>query len=82
MSKLLSKPEFAEADITFNETIEYKYLFHLAVFDDTTMDCEQILKLGSKQIQAIVLTVKIITTLAVYTYTNMATPMVSLINII
>ena len=33
-SKLLSKAEFSEADITFNETFEYKYLFHLAVFDD------------------------------------------------
>ena len=38
MSRLLSKAEFAEADITFNETFEYKYLFHLAVFDDTTME--------------------------------------------
>ena len=38
MSKLLSKAEFAEADITFNETFEYKYLFHSAVFDDTTME--------------------------------------------
>ena len=38
MSKLLSKAEFAEADITFNETYEYHYLFNLAVFDDITME--------------------------------------------
>ena len=38
MSKLLSKAEFAEADITFNETYKYRYLFNLAVFDDTTME--------------------------------------------
>jgi len=38
MSKLLSEAEFAEADITFNETYEYPYLFNLAVFDDTTME--------------------------------------------
>lgn len=28
----------AHENITFNETFEYKYLFHLAVFDDTTME--------------------------------------------
>jgi len=38
MSKLLSEAKFTEADITFNETYEYPYLFNLAVFDDTTME--------------------------------------------
>ena len=29
MSNLLSKAEFAEADVTFDETLEYNYLFLL-----------------------------------------------------
>ena len=38
MSKVLSKAEFIEADITFNETKEYPYLFNVVAFNDTTME--------------------------------------------
>jgi len=38
MSEILLKAEFIEADITFNETKEYPYLFNAAAFNDTTMD--------------------------------------------
>ena len=38
MSEVLSKAEFIEADITFNETKEYPYLFNVVAFNDTTME--------------------------------------------
>ena len=38
MSEVLSKAEFIEADITFNETKEYPYFFNVVVFNDTTME--------------------------------------------
>ena len=38
MSEILSKAESIEADITYNETKEYPYLFNVAAFNDTTMD--------------------------------------------
>ena len=38
MSEILSKAEFIEADITYNETKEYPYLFNAAAFNETTMD--------------------------------------------
>ena len=37
-SKLLSHSEFVEADITYNESCEYPYLFNLVAFDDITME--------------------------------------------
>ena len=37
MSEILAKSEFIEADITYNETKEYPYLFNIAAFDDVTM---------------------------------------------
>ena len=37
MSKILAQSEFIEADITYNETKEYPYLFNVAAFDDVTM---------------------------------------------
>ena len=36
MSKILSKAEFIEADITYNETKEYPYLFNAAAFKQWT----------------------------------------------
>ena len=38
MSEFLSKAVFIEADITYNETKEYTYLFNAAAFNETTMD--------------------------------------------
>ena len=38
MSSILGKAEFVEADITFNESREYPYLFNLVAFDDTTLE--------------------------------------------
>ena len=38
MSEILSKAEFIEADITYNETKEYPYLFNAAAFNETPMD--------------------------------------------
>ena len=37
MTDLLSKSEFVEADITYNETREYPYLFNMVAFNYTTM---------------------------------------------
>ena len=37
MSELLANSEFIEADITYNETKEYPYLFNVVAFDDITM---------------------------------------------
>ncbi len=38
MSSILEKSEFVEADITFNETKEYLYLFNLVAFDDVALE--------------------------------------------
>ena len=38
MSEILAKAEFIEADITYNETKEYRYLFNAAAFNEATMD--------------------------------------------
>ena len=38
MCSLLAKSEFVEADITFNETREYPYLFNMVAFNYVTMD--------------------------------------------
>ena len=38
MAEILSKSEFVEADITYNETREYPYLFNMVAFNYTTMD--------------------------------------------
>ena len=38
MSETLSKAEFIEADITYNETKEYPCLLNAATFNETTMD--------------------------------------------
>ena len=38
MSEVPSKAEFIEADITFNETKEYPYLFNVVAFNDTIME--------------------------------------------
>ena len=38
MSEILSKTEFIEADITYNEAKEYSYLFNAVAFNVTTMD--------------------------------------------
>ena len=38
MSEILSKAEFIETDITYNETKEYPYLFNAATFNEMTMD--------------------------------------------
>ena len=35
ISEVLSKAEFIEADITFNETKKYSYLFNVVAFNDT-----------------------------------------------
>ena len=37
MSEIFAKSEFIEADINYNETKEYPYLFNIAAFDDVTM---------------------------------------------
>ena len=37
MSSLLARAEFVEADITFNGSREYPYLFNLVAFDDRTL---------------------------------------------
>ena len=37
MSDLLARSKFVEADITYNENLEYKYLFNMAAFNETTM---------------------------------------------
>ena len=38
MCQLLSTSDFAEADITFNESLEYPYLFNMVAFDEVTME--------------------------------------------
>ena len=38
MCSLLAKSEFVEADIAFNETREYPYLFNLMAFNYVTID--------------------------------------------
>ena len=38
MSSLLANSEFVEADITYNETRQYRYLFNIVAFNYTTMD--------------------------------------------
>ena len=38
MAEVLSKAEFIEADITFNETKEYPYLFNVVAFNELTME--------------------------------------------
>ena len=38
MSSLLAKSEFVEANITYNETREYPYLFNMVAFNYVTMD--------------------------------------------
>ncbi len=38
MSSLLAESEFVEADITYNETREYPYLFNMVAFSYVTMD--------------------------------------------
>lgn len=38
MCSLLAESEFIEADITYNETREYRYLFNMVAFNYTTMD--------------------------------------------
>ena len=38
MSEILSKAEFIEADITYNKTKEYPYLFNAAAFNEIIMD--------------------------------------------
>ena len=35
---MLSEAQFIEADITYNETVEYPYLFNAAVFNYVTME--------------------------------------------
>ena len=37
MSDLLARSKFVEADITYNENLEYKYLFNMAAFNESTM---------------------------------------------
>lgn len=37
MSDLLARSMFVEADITYNENVEYKYLFNVAAFNETTL---------------------------------------------
>ena len=40
VSEVLSEAEFIEADITFNETKEYPYLFNVVAFNDNNgVDC-------------------------------------------
>ena len=38
MCQLLSTSDFVEADITFNESLEYPYLFNMVAFDEVTME--------------------------------------------
>ena len=38
MSKILAHAEFVEADITFNETKEYPYVFNMVAFNQITME--------------------------------------------
>ena len=38
MSSILAESEFIEADITYNETKEYPYLFNVVAFNDVTLD--------------------------------------------
>ena len=38
MNEILAQSEFIEADITYNETKEYPYLFNMVSFNYTTMD--------------------------------------------
>lgn len=36
--KVLSTAEFIECDLTYNESIEYPYLFNAVAFNDDTME--------------------------------------------
>ena len=38
MCQVLSTSDFVEADITFNESLEYPYLFNMVAFDEVTME--------------------------------------------
>ena len=38
MSSILAESEFIEADITYNETKEYPYLFNVVAFNDVTLE--------------------------------------------
>ena len=38
MSKILAHAEFVEADITFNETKEYPYVFNMVAFNNNGVD--------------------------------------------
>ena len=38
MCQLLSTSDFVEAEITFNESLEYPYLFNMVAFDEVTME--------------------------------------------
>ena len=38
MSSLLAESKFVEADVTYNETREYPYLFNMVAFNYVTMD--------------------------------------------
>ena len=38
MCSLLAESEFVEADVTYNETREYPYLFNMVAFNYVTMD--------------------------------------------
>ena len=38
MCQVLSTSDFVEVDITFNESLEYPYLFNMVAFDEVTME--------------------------------------------
>ena len=38
MRQILYTSEFVETDITFNESLEYPYLFNMVAFDEVTME--------------------------------------------
>ena len=48
MSEVLSKAEFIQADITFNETKEYPYLFNVVAFNDMTIVVSRVISKTTK----------------------------------
>ena len=55
MYQLLSTSDFVEADITFNESLEYPYLFNMVAFDEVIMEWTTVLSAALEWINRILL---------------------------
>ena len=40
MTKLLSEADFAQADVTYKESVEFEYLFNMVAFNYPTLRCK------------------------------------------